>query len=223
MLASVVINRAQKTLLDETEVLWSETELLDYINAGISAIVAVKPDEYVVTESFTLTNAQTKQTIPTGARYLLEITRNLSPSVKAITQVERNHLNHANEDWAATAGVPRHFMYDGDRNPNIFYIYPQPASGTNTVEMVYAGTPTRLTAVSDTIPIDDVFENPLYFFTLAMAYAKNAKRGDLSKTSNYLSLFANAIGAQGQVEVNFTPGTPNETPAGVGQKQGPTV
>lgn len=222
MQASVVINRAAKTLLDETGVLWSSAELLDYLNAGIAAVVSIRPDAFSVTESFTLTNAQAKQTIPATATMLLEVTRNLSPATKAITQVERNHLNHSNEDWASTVGTPRHFMYDGKRNPDIFYIYPQPASGTNTVEIVYSGTPTRLTATTDNLPINDLYENPLWAFIVALAYAKNAKRGDAAKTAAYLNIFNTYLGVSGKAAFQFSPVTPNETPSGAGQKQGPT-
>lgn len=221
ILASVILNRAAKTLLDETGVLWTSAELLDYLNAALSALISVKPDVYTITESFTLTNAQAKQSLPVGATQLMEVTRNLSPATKSITQVERNHLNHINNEWPATAGTPAHFMYE-KRNPDIFYIYPQPASGTNTVEIVYSGMPTRLTAVGNTVPVDDIYENPLWAFVVAMAYAKNAKRGDLNKTQAYLNIFSTAVGARQQIQFSFSPVTPDESPSGRGQKQGPT-
>ena len=220
MLASVVINRAAKTLLDETGVLWSSTELLDYLNTAITAIIAFKPDVYVLTATFTLTNSQAKQTLPSGGLQLLEVTRNLSPSLTAIRQIERNHLNNSNEGWANTAGTPSHFMYDG-RNDKIFYIYPQPASGTNQVEIVYSAVPTRLTATTDTLPIDDIYENPLFYYVIGMSYLKNAKRGDLSKSNLYFSLFASGIGARQNVEYTYDPTTPHENPQGNNEIKGP--
>lgn len=219
--ASVVINRAAKTLLDETGVLWTSAELLDYLNAALSAVVAIKPDSYVLTATFTLTNAQAKQTLPAGGLQLVEVTRNMSPVTTVITQTERNHLNHSNESWPNTAGTPKHFMYD-KRNPKVFYIYPQPASGTNTVELVYSAAPTRLTATSDSIPVDDLYENPLFYFVMGMAYAKNAKRGDNTKFNMYLSLFTSSMGIRRNVQDLFGPVTPIENPTGMGQKQGPT-
>ena len=219
--ASVLLNRAAKTLLDETGVLWSSAELLDYINAAISAVVTIKPDTYVLTSTFTLTNAQAKQTLPSGGLQLVEVTRNLSPGSSVIRQVERNHLNHTDEDWAATAGTPKHFMYDR-RNPKNFYIYPQPASGTNTVELVYSAVPTRLTTAADLLPIDDIYENPLFFYVVAMAYAKNAKRGDNVKMNGYMSMFMTSMGIRKNVQDMFGPVTPIENPQGAGMKQGPT-
>lgn len=219
--ASVIIDRCEKTLLDDTNVLWSAAELLDYLNAAISALVTIKPDTYVLTASFTLTNATPKQTLPAGGLQLFEVTRNISPVTTSITQSERNHLNHINNAWPATAGTPAHFMHD-ERNPKLFYIYPQPASGTNTVEIVYSALPTRLTAVGDTVPVDDIYENPLYYYVLALAYAKNAKRGDNIKMNNYLTLFSSSLGLRNQVQFPRSPKTPMENPQGAGEKRGPT-
>lgn len=218
--ASVVINRAAKTLLDDTNVLWGAAELLDYVNAGLSALVAAKPDLSVTTTNFTLTSSTPKQTIPSGAIQLIDVIRNTSSPFTAIRQVERNHLNHIDPDWSNTTGaVVKHFVYD-KRNPKIFYVYPTPSSGFQ-IEVVYASAPTRLTTAGDTLPVDDLYENALYFFVLALAYAKNAKRGDLNKAQGYFAAFANSIGVR-QVQYSFSPVTPNETPAGAGQKQGPT-
>lgn len=218
--ASVVIDRAEKTLLDDTNVLWSAAELLDYLNAGISAIVASKPDVSVTTGNITLTASTPKQSLPAGGIQLLDIIRNAASPYTAIRQVERNHLNHIDPDWANTTGaVVKHYSYD-KRNPKVFWVYPAPSSGIS-IEAVYAVQPTRLTSASDTIPIDDLYENALYLFVLALAYAKNAKRGDLFKAQAYFAAFSNSIGVR-QVQYSFSPVTPNETPAGAGQKQGPT-
>ena len=215
--ASVVINRAQKTLLDETNIIWGAAELLDYLNAGINAIVANKPDTSVATTTFTVTNASAKQTIPADGLQLLEVTRNLSSTGTAIRQIERNHLNHSNPTWSVTttsANSPeiQHFMFD-KRNPKVFYVYPQPVSGTNTIEIVYSQVPSRLTATTNNLPLDDIYENPLHNFVVAYAYAKNAKRGDLNKANAYFTLFANSIGARAQVQFAFSPVTPDETQA----------
>ena len=217
--AQTIIDRAEKTLLDDTNVLWTAAELLDYLNSGISAIVAAKPDTSVTTTNFALTSSTPKQTLPSGAIQLLDVIRNADSPYTAIRQIERNHLNHINPDWASTTGsAVKHFMYD-KRNPKVFWVYPTPTSGFN-IEIVYASQPARI-AIGDNIPVDDLYENALYFFVLALAYAKNAKRGDMSKAQGYFGAFANSIGVR-QVQYQFSPVTPNETPSGAGQKQGPT-
>lgn len=211
ILASVIISRAQTTLLDATGVLWPQAELLDYLNAGITAIIAVKPDANTATASFTVTNGQAKQTIPSDGIEFLDVVRNLSGTGTAIRQIERNHLNHIAPTWpnTATTGDILHYMHD-KRNPTIFYIYPQPSSGTHNVELVYTQLPARLTSVSQTLPIADIFEGPLHNYVVAYAYAKNAKRGDLTKAQAYFAMFANSIGARTQAQFEFAPKTPDE-------------
>jgi len=217
--ASVIIDRCERTLLDDTNVLWSAAELLDYLNAGLSALVASKPDTSVTTGNITLTSGTPKQSLPAGGIQLLDVIRNATTPYTAIRQIERNHLNHIDPDWAKTTGsVVQHFMYD-KRNPKVFWVYPTPSTGF-TIEAVYAVQPTRLTAVSDNLPVDDLYENALYFFVLALAYAKNAKRGDLQKAEGYFAAFSNSIGVR-QVQYSFSPTTPVENPTG-GERKGPT-
>ncbi len=220
LLASVIINRASKSLLDDTNVLWGAAELLDYLNAGISAIVASKPDTSITTTNYALTSGTPKQTLPSGGIELIDIIRNAASPYTAIRQIERNHLNHIDPDWSNTTGaVVKHFTYD-KRNPGVFYVYPTPSSALS-IEISYASSPTRVTSAATNIPLDDIYENALYFFILALAYAKNAKRGDLTKGQMFFAAFANSIGVR-QVQYAFSPVTPDETPAGAGSKQGPT-
>jgi len=219
ILAQTIIDRAEATLLDSTNVLWSAAELLDYLNAGVAAIAASKPDVSVTTTNVTLTSGTPKQSLPADGIQLLDVIRNTSAPYTAIRQIERNHLNHIDVDWANTTGsAVKHFVYD-KRNPKIFWVYPTPSTGFQ-IEIVYASVPTRLTLVSQNIPVDDIYENALYFFVLALAYAKNAKRGDLFKAQAYFSAFANSIGVR-QVQYAFSPTTPVENPTG-DKKQGPT-
>ena len=52
--ASVILNRASQTLIDETGGTWSPSEMLGHLNAGISATVSRKPDTSTLTEYVTL-------------------------------------------------------------------------------------------------------------------------------------------------------------------------
>lgn len=211
--ASVIIDRVETVLLDSTNVRWTAAELLDYLNAGITAIVSIKPDSSVFVGSFTLANASSKQTIPSDGTQFLKVSRNLSPATSVITQVEENHLNHAKSDWHNTVGTPAHFVFD-PRLPNKFYIYPQPASGTNTVELAYVQIPTRLASAASTIPFEDGYETPLFYYTIAFAYAKNAKRGDIMKANSYMNLFYSFFGIKTPTQFQFSPNTPLENSLG---------
>lgn len=203
--ASVVIRRAQKTLFDETGVMWPEDELLDYLNAGVNAICANKPDAFVKNEIVALA-PDSKQTIPAGGIQLLDVIRNAGG--RAIRQTDRNHLDHSNPEWHNDVGSSvKHFMHD-KRDPKRFYVWPRVAGGS--VELSYAAHPPRMASLTSPIPVDDLYETPLHHFVCGNAYAKNSKRGDLNKANAYFTMFVNAIGAKRQVQLAFSPLTPDE-------------
>lgn len=204
---SVILNRASKTLLDETNVAWADTELLDYLRAGINAIVANKPDASVKNVAF-LVVAGSKQTIPNDGIQQLDVVRNLGASGntpgKVIRQVERTALDHSDPDWHLKTGPEvLHFCSD-KRDPRTFYLYPARVPPWS-IELVYVAHPARIENENSILPIDDLYENPLHAFVVAHAYAKNTKRQDLNKFQAYMAIFAQSIGAKTQVQFAFAP------------------
>lgn len=211
--ATQVLDRVEKTLLDETNVQWSRAELLDYLNAGIRYICANKPDAFTVNAAMSLTVNETKQTIPAGGYALLDVVRNMGANGttigKSIRQIERNHLDHTNEDWhtTTTPAYVQHFSFD-KRDPKVFWIYP-PRSSTWYVQVVYSGIPAEVDeSGNNVIRVDDVYETPLYWYVLALTYMKNSKRGDMNKANGYLQLFGQAVGLKMQMQVAFNPTAP---------------
>lgn len=199
-----VTDRASKTLYDEAGVLWSTPELVDYCAAGINAICANKPDAYVVSDSYTLFSGS-KQEIPPDGVVLLDVIRNKFG--RSISQVDRNHLDATEPDWHEATGTQVECFTFDERYPKEFYVYP---CAVGDIEIVYSALPPRVTATTDTILIDDLYENPLYHFVLGMAYAKNTKRQDLTKSTTHLNLFSASIGAKAQVQIAYSPNTPDE-------------
>lgn len=201
---SRILDRAAKTLLDETGVQWAPSELLDHLNSGINWIVTNKPDEGAVNASFQLAANETKQTIPAAGFQFLDVVRNMgangSTIGRAIYACRRTDLDHANADWhTVSAAAIQHFMHD-TRDPRVFYVYPRPTSALY-VQLVYAGVPATVGTAATTLPIADIYENPLHLWIVAHAYAKNSKRGDVSKWQAYLTMAANMIGAKTQVQI----------------------
>lgn len=214
-----IVTRAQKTLLDETGVQWSETELIDYVNAAMNAIIGYKPDAYIRDEAVIL-SAGTKQTLPATGIVLIDITRNMgadgTTNGKVVRQIDRTHLDHTNEDWHTTFGTSvQHFTYD-KRNPKTFYIYPR-VSGSWYIQMAYSAHPTAVTAVANTFPLDDLYENPAYFWILAAAYAKNSKREDIGKYQLYSKQFSDCLGLKQQAQIQYSPMPPDESLTSTGE------
>ncbi len=207
---TVVLNRVQETLLDETGIYWDEPELLDYINAAISSLCLIKPDTYTVTDEVVLTLNNTRQELPENGFQFFDVTRNLFPKKSVVTIVERNQLDHADPDWHdKLSNKIQHYVYE-EVNPTVFHVYPAPNTPGQSVELVYAVSPDRIDSSLDSFPLQDIYETPIYFMTLSFAYGKNAKRGDLVKSKNYYDMFAQSIGLRSQTQYQLGPRVPDK-------------
>lgn len=202
ILASAIIDRAEKTLLDDTNVQWGAAELLDYLNAGVAAVVAVKPDVYTLNAAFTMA-AGAKQVLPAGGLQILDVTRNTS-SKRAVRYIDRSFLDQLDPDWQAVTGTNVDHYTSDARDPKTFYVYPCPAGGAAQVDLVYSAVPAAISA-GTAIPIDDIYQNALYNWILAHAYAKNAKRGDTQKSDSYMQKFYGEISSRSPTQMAASP------------------
>lgn len=208
---ATILDRAEKTLLDEANVEWSRAELLDYLNSTVRFICQLKPDACVLTTSMALTTG-TKQSIPTAGYYLHRITRNMgvagTTAGNVITKVEQNALDRFDPTWHTASGAAvKHYMFDA-RNPSQFWVYPA-VSGTWYVEAEYSAIPADATD-GGAVPVKDIYETAIYWGILALAYAKNAVRGDMAKEKGYLDMLGAALGEKEKVAAMFAP-VPNES------------
>lgn len=205
-----LIDRAEEILQDTTNVRWSQQTLLNYLNDAQREIVLFRPDANPVNASFTLAQSA-KQTLPTGGLRLLSLHRNLSPTTKPITNIERRVLDDQVDDWYGTTSTNvEHYVYD-PVDPKNFYVYPHPSGGGHTLEIVYSASPSDITISnfsSDTtvISLDDLYANPILDFMLYRAYQKDSEfAGDIQRYSGYLQSFQNALGIKNQVDAGTSP------------------
>jgi len=230
MVASkTIIDRASKLLLDETNVRWSTTELLDWLNSGQNEIVILKPDTHVTVVEYQLV-AGTKQSIPDGTSdfqdssdatvdagiVLLDIVRNMGTDGetpgRAIQIVDREIMDSMNPDWhgdTASAQV-LYYMFNNDA-PKIFYVYPQqPSSDQGYVEVQYSSKPTPVDsyAVDSYIDLDDVYENVLLDYILYRGFAKDNSQESNAKAAAYYSQFRAALSGKDQMEEVIDPNIP---------------
>ena len=212
-----LIDRIQDTLQDTTSVRWPEAELLRYINDAQREIVNFKPEASATHANVTLTTG-TEQTLPSGGLRLIKVTRNVSDATvsatgkRAIRIVDVDILDSQEPDWhdptvtgdAAHGTVIKHYAFDPD-DPKKFYVYPG-VSGDAYIEIVYSGTPTDLSATSDTINVDDIYGNAIVDFVLYKAYLKDAEfAGNQQRAGTHYQLFTSSISGGGQAEVNLNP------------------
>lgn len=169
--AQQIIDDVRLPLSDAGATRWTDAELLAALNTTISEIAEARPDAAIVTTDLVLA-AGTKQALPTGAAALVDVTRNTSG--RAVRKTSVALLDAQRPTWHTdTAAATRNYVYD-PRTPRIFYVYP-PAVAAASVEIKYRAAPTVLTAVGNTIPIDDTYRQLMIDGVLWRAYAKDAE------------------------------------------------
>jgi hypothetical protein len=214
-----ILSRVQNILQDNTNVRWTEGELLDYLNDGQREIVNLRPDS-TATHSNVSLSAGTEQSIPTDGLRLIKVVRNMSGTgtdatgARTIRLVDFEAINTFEPSWhdptvtgdAAHGTQVKHYMFD-IRDPRKFYVYPG-VSGSAYVEVVYSKNPTNLTAGTDLIQVDDIFANALINFVLYRAFLKESEyANNVAVASGYFNAFNQTLLVGKQIEQLTNPKT----------------
>ena len=205
-----VLDRASIILQDATKVRFPRSELLKFFNDGQREIVLHRPDANMVNTTLALADGS-KQTLPAIALRLVQVVRNVSG--RAVTQVDRRILDETLPNWhESVAGVNKieHYIYDA-ADPKNFYVYPQGASGTHSLELIYSTSPADIT-ISDfssdvtVISLDDIYGNAILDYILYRSYQKDSEfAGNAERSMMHYSSFANALGMKTQADAATTP------------------
>lgn len=193
ILASVITQRASRTLLDEARVAWSAAELLDYLNAAQRAVCLVRPDAYTKVAQVSLV-AGTAQSLPADANVLLRVMYN--GNGVSVRHVGVDAMSAAS-NWASASASPIVKEWHADsRDRTRFFVSP-PNDGTGSLVCFYAAYPPVLASEASAIALPDVYDTPLWAYVCSMAYAKNSRRQDLAKSNAMMQTFmALVTGAQ---------------------------
>jgi len=190
----------------------STTTWIKYLNAGIRALILVRPDAGAVTESITL-SAGIRQTVASDVLRLLDITRNMGTdgltAGKIITAASRKHIDYSNLLWPAASGetVVDNFSYDKE-NPLVFYVTP-PVHATTVVqvEAVFSQLPTAVSATGDSTGTNDVFFEALVTYMLYKAFVADDEDVEFSKGMTFLQNFFNLLQVESAASVAAGPET----------------
>lgn len=181
--AQSIIQRAQTTLQEPDGVRHPATELVDYLNDGQRALIAVRNDIGATTVAFVpVTGA--RQTIPANAMALIDVMGNTSGNKRSIRKVDKDVMDATARDWASSTAskVASNFMFDSERDPRTFWLYPPAAAGAS-IDLLIAAYPTDVaapggaayTTVTGDISVPDQWDNALLNYVLARAYEKDAE------------------------------------------------
>jgi len=169
-------------LQDTTNVRWTQTELLNWLNAGQRTIALVKPNVTMTTQIVPL-SAGTRQVLPSDIITLDQVVRNIASDGvtpgPAILPIEKVLLDNSYPGWhTAAASLTVLFYCWDDKDPTRFWVYPpQPTGTAQQVEAVMATLPASLTAASAVISLDDIYEGPLTEYILYRCFLKDSEFG----------------------------------------------
>ena len=195
-----LIDNVRVTLQDEQVVRWSDQELIDWINDAARACVVIKPDCNPITAEFTCVAGykQDFSTLSTELVTLLEVTQNTTTGGNAderpITFVKRNVMDSELPTWRTTAASSTilYYMYD-EQQRDVMYVYP-PANVGATIELVFSGVPTAVTATTDDSPLQDIYAPAITNYVLWRAYNKDMDfSGNVRLAGGYYGAFYQAL------------------------------
>lgn len=187
--AADVMRRASTILQDGDAVHWTATELRDWLNEGMRAIVTVKPNATAATAALPLVQG-TKQTLPVQYTMLHKVVRNTNG--KAVkTLARREILDSQIPDWHNTASLPFNAMVDmvlqDPMSPREFYVVPG-NTGSGSIEAIVGFVPVPIplpnTGVLDVssyttvVPMDDVYQGILLDLVLFRSFSKDSAAPD---------------------------------------------
>lgn len=209
--AQSILRRVVTQLVDETNIRWTVTELIRYLNDGQREIVTYRPDATSTTSTVALV-AGARQTLPTTAFKLLDVIRNTGGTKAAVRKIDQKLLDAHLPSWqnGTTNTVVKHYMYDL-RDIDVFYVYPPAAVGAS-LEMLLSMKPTDIAeqtsvnSVTGDISVVDLFANALTDYILFRAFAKDAEyAGNAATAAAHYAAFQNAVGVEASATASASP------------------
>lgn len=136
-----VITEVRRLIQDESAPLRnSDTMLLGFVNQTLKRMAVLRPDLFSFITNIPTTANSTVQSCPSDSVRLVEIFQVVGGN--AITEVSRDTLDQTTPSWVAeAAGTPVNYVRHV-RNPNRFFLYPAPTTGTQLVAEYIQSPPT---------------------------------------------------------------------------------
>lgn len=179
--------------IDTGGIQWKDAELISWFNEACGEIVRVRPEAGSITQEVALA-AGAKQSIPAGASRLLEAICNSVSGVegRAVRRVKRSTLDNEDPEWMSSPKTNTVFRYVPSlTDPRSFYVYPPSVGGVGTgLSIVYSSAPAKVSALTDNLPIPDMYESLVANYILYRAFAKLTESQEAQGRSvNYLNIF----------------------------------
>jgi len=199
--------RVRDLLNDTAGVRWVDAELLRWISDAEKEIVQLRPDANPSTITFTPATGQSRQALTTtGVHRLIDVPRNTHTN-RAVRLISQRTLDSTDVDWHAasanSAGNVDYFVYD-ERNPKVFYIYPN-ASSTTRLEVIQSIVPSAITAMTGSLNIGDQFIPAITDYVCYRALSKDAEYAGGPQATAFQQSFYQSLGVQQSVNGAASP------------------
>lgn len=172
--AYTVLDQAASLLNDPRGQNWPRAELLQYLNAGLKAMVPLAPSQFSVTKTVTLVDGA-RQTLPAGSVALLQALNvvNGDDSIgRGVRNVSKTALDESAPSWMSlSASTTREVAYD-PKVPDEYWVYPPAAAGAK-LRVTTADEPAEIEVFTE-IPVDARYHPALVDYVLFRALTKDA-------------------------------------------------
>ena len=210
-----LIDGVQATQLNDSEkIAWSETLLMSALNQALAILTLVRPDATAKVHEFNCV-AGTRQNLPADGLRLLKVVRNITAGGaigRAVRLVNISDLDSISPNWHAETpkDTVKEYMFD-ERSPKWFYVYP-PAQASVKLEIEYSAQPTEITDLSQPLPVDMVYMQPLQEFIL---YKLLSGEGGQGQGMQHYNTGMSLLGAKPAVDRFAAPITETNRATGV--------
>jgi hypothetical protein len=140
-----IVDQAREQLLDRSKRMFSDQQLIDFVNDGRILLYSMRPRVYEVKEVVALAQGF-RQTVPFQSNKLFAALENVTAiSQRAITPIDRELMNRSRPRWRGEAQSNEivHFMVS-ELEPTAYEVYPPAIAGTQ-IRLSYAKPPAAYT------------------------------------------------------------------------------
>ena len=210
--AKDILDRASVQLTDDTNIRWTRSELLLWLNEAQKQIVMLAPSATATVAVVDLERG-TLQRLPDDGWLLLDVYRNvLSPEAKmygrVVKETSRSMLDRFSPNWHVDNPLTEvdSYIYSLE-NQRAFWVYP-PNTGAGKIEINYSRVPADVKSETDTLSLRSLYDGAMTDYILYRACSKDAEYAPgLQLAASYLQTFTAVVGGKASTEMRNEPET----------------
>lgn len=201
---ATVVTKARAILSDVTPTMWSDADLVGWLNSGQRDIVLFKPNSFAQPTTIQLVPGTVQSIV--GLEFI-RVNRNMwdfSTPGDAVSPVDQEMLDTLYPGWHTVDAslVIKNYMFN-KRDSLTFLVFPPQPSPAGYAEVVITPYPTDITIIAAVITgtiLDDIFESALIDYVVSRALSEDTATADIAVSDKYMQRFLNALGGKNQAE-----------------------